>query len=142
MADAPIFIDPAKCKGCAKCVKGCGFGALKMVDAPGANKAGKLAEVDPSACKACFACIPACPFKAISEVKQEIYGTANIEKYKNIWVFAEQTGGTIAEVAFELLAKALEPYHVESRADEASREIVPQFAEATEEDFELENEDS
>ena len=59
MADAPIFIDPAKCKGCGKCVKGCGFGALKMVYAPGANKAGKLAEVDPAACKACFACIPA-----------------------------------------------------------------------------------
>ena len=52
--------------------------------------------------------IPACPFKAISEVKQEVYGTAHIEKYKNIWVFAEQTGGVIAEVAFELLAKALE----------------------------------
>ena len=108
MADAPIFIDPAKCKGCTKCVKGCGFGALKMVDAPGANKAGKFAEVDPAACKACFACIPACPFKAISEVKQEIYGTEHIEKYKDIWVFAEQTGGVIAEVAFELLAKALE----------------------------------
>lgn len=108
MADAPIFIDPAKCKGCGKCVKGCGFGALKMIDKPGANKAGKIAEVDPSACKACSACLKSCPFKAISEVKQEIYGTPDLEKYKDIWVFAEQNHGTIAEVAFELLTKAQE----------------------------------
>ncbi len=108
MADAPIFIDPAKCKGCSKCVKGCGFGALKMVDASGASKPGRLAEVDPAACKACFACISACPFKAISEVRQEVYGTDGVEQYRNIWVFAEQNHGVIAEVAFELLAKALE----------------------------------
>ncbi len=107
MADAPIFIDPIKCKGCQKCVKGCGFDALKMVEST-ANKVGKIAEVDVSACKACFACIKACPFNAISEVKQEIYGTENIETYKDIWVFAEQTDGVIAEVAFELLTKGKE----------------------------------
>ena len=108
MADAPILIDRAKCVGCGKCVKGCGFGALKIVEAPGANKLGKLAEVDAAACKACFACIKACPFKAIAEVKQQIYGTDGIETFKDIWVFAEQSGGKIAEVAFELLAKGLE----------------------------------
>ena len=108
MADAPILIDRAKCVGCGKCVKGCGFGALKIVEAPGANKLGKLAEVDAAACKACFACIKACPFKAIAEVKQQIYGTDGIETFKDIGVFAEQSGGKIAEVAFELLAKGLE----------------------------------
>ena len=108
MAEAPIFIDPAKCKGCGKCVKGCGFGALSMVDSPGANKPGKLAVVDASACKACSACVKACPFKAISEVKQKVYGTEGIETYKDIWVFAEQHGGVVADVAFELLAKAQE----------------------------------
>jgi len=108
MADAPIYIDPKLCKGCGKCVKGCGFGALKMIDAPGANKIGKIAEVDPSACRACSACIKACPFKAISEVKREVNGTADIASYKDIWVFAEQTGGKVAEVAYELLAKGLE----------------------------------
>ena len=108
MADVPILIDRAKCVGCGKCVKGCGFDALKIVEAPGANKLGKLAEVDPAACKACFACIKACPFKAIAEVKQQIYGTEGLETFKDIWVFAEQSGGTIAEVAFELLAKGLE----------------------------------
>ena len=108
MADAPILIDAKKCVGCGKCVKGCGFGALSIVDAPGANKLGKLAEVDPAACKACYACIKACPFKAISEVRAKIYGTDDIDSYKDIWVFAEQSGGKIADVAFELLEKGRE----------------------------------
>ena len=108
MADAPVFIDPKLCKGCGKCVKGCGFGAISMVEAKGANKAGKLAVVDASACKACGACVAACPFKAISEVRQKVYGIENVESYRDIWVFAEQSGGTVAEVAFELLAKGLE----------------------------------
>ena len=108
MADAPVLIDAGKCVGCGKCVKGCGFGALSLVDAPGANKLGKLAEVDPAACKACFACVPACPFKAIAEAKGEVVGTEGLDAYRDIWVFAEQTGGRIAEVSFELLTKARE----------------------------------
>lgn len=108
MADAPVFIDPNLCRGCGKCVKGCGFGALKMVDAPNANKAGKLAEVDAAACRACGACVAACPFKAISETKRKVYGTDNAEQYKDVWVFAEQRCGEIADVAYELLAKGLE----------------------------------
>ena len=106
MADAPVLIDAGKCVGCGKCVKGCGFGALAMADAPGVNRLGKIAEVDPSACKACFACVSACPFKAISQVK--VGGTEDLESYKDIWVFAEQTGGKIAEVVLELLTKARE----------------------------------
>ena len=104
MADAPVFIDPKLCKGCGKCVKGCGFGALSMVAAAGANKAGRLAEVDPSACKACGACLKACPFNAITEVRREVRGTEGIETYRDIWVFAEQSGGVVADVAHELLA--------------------------------------
>ena len=108
MADAPILIDAQKCVGCGKCVKGCGFDALSLKEAPGANKLGKLAEVDPAACKACYACVPACPYKAISEVKNEVAGTENLADYRDIWVFAEQTDGRIAEVVFELLTKARE----------------------------------
>ena len=108
MADAPILIDRTKCSGCGKCVKGCGFGALKLVDAPGANKLGRLAEVDPSACRACSACVKACPFQAIAETKASVCGTPDIESYRDIWVFAEQTDGKVAEVAFELLGKGLE----------------------------------
>ncbi|MGN0847750.1 MAG: FAD-binding protein [Kiritimatiellia bacterium] len=109
MADAPISIDPGLCKGCGKCVKGCGFGALRMIDRPGPKGGSpRIAEVDASACKACGACVKACPFKAISEVRQQVYGTANIEQYHDIWVFAEQSRGEVAEVAYELLAKGLE----------------------------------
>ena len=108
MADAPILIDAKKCVGCGKCVKGCGFGALALKEAPGANKLGKLAEVDPSACKACYACVSACPFKAIAEVKSEVVGTEGLSDYRDIWVFAEQTEGKVAEVVFELLTKARE----------------------------------
>ena len=117
MAEAPIKIDLAACKGCGKCVKGCGFGALSMKQRDGASDGPEplpkavsklVAVVDASACKACSACVKACPFKAISEVKQQVYGTANIESYKDIWVFAEQHGGVVADVAFELLAKAQE----------------------------------
>ena len=106
MADAPIIIDRAKCAGCGKCVKGCGFGALSLKDAPGANKLGKIAECDAGACKACYACVKACPFKAISEARQEVCGTEGIENYKDIWVFAEQTDGKVADVVFELIEKA------------------------------------
>lgn len=108
MSDAPIAIDAKKCVGCGKCVKGCGFGALSLADAPGANKLGKLAEVDPSACKACYACVSTCPFKAISEVRSEVVGTADLGQYRDIWVFAERMDGRIADVAFELLTKARE----------------------------------
>ncbi|MDD4173551.1 MAG: 4Fe-4S binding protein, partial [Kiritimatiellae bacterium] len=58
MADAPIFIDPAKCRGCKKCITACPFDALFME--------GKLAVVKPDECRACNACIKACPFKAIT----------------------------------------------------------------------------
>ena len=105
---APILIAREKCAGCGKCVKGCGFGALRLVDAPGLNKLGKLAEVDPSACRACSACVTACPFQAISEAKAERTGTADLAAYRDIWVFAEQTRGEIAGVVFELLGKGLE----------------------------------
>lgn len=108
MADAPVLVDDKKCVGCGKCVKGCGFGALSLKETPGVNKLGKLAEVDASACRACYACVSACPFNAISAVRNKVVGTANADEYRDIWVFAERTGGRIAEVAFELLTKARE----------------------------------
>ena len=49
-----------------------------------------------------------CPFNAISEIKAGICETEGIEGYRDVWVFAEQSGGKIAEVSFELLGKGLE----------------------------------
>ena len=102
---APIFIDPAKCKACQKCVKQCPFGALHMTEKDGK----KLAEVDAVACRACSACVKACPFAAISEVKAaKKRGTPDMESYHDIWVFAEQVGGVVQGVAYELVAKGRE----------------------------------
>lgn len=101
MTDAPVAIDREKCRGCTKCVKGCGFGALSM-------DAERKAVCDAAACKACYACVAACPFKAISQVKAKIYGTENIADYRNIWVFAEKSGDEVAGVTLELLTKARE----------------------------------
>ena len=108
MAEVPIRIDRTKCRGCGKCVGACGFGALRMVDSPGVNKLGRLVEVDSSACKACFACVAVCPFGALSESRTEVRATAEIDSYRDIWVFAEQSDGRIQDVVFELLGKGLE----------------------------------
>jgi len=96
MADAPIFIDPAMCRGCKKCITACPFDALYME--------GKLAVVKPDECRACNACIKACPFKAITSTAKAETKKANLGDFKGIWVFAEQHHGKVQEVAYELLA--------------------------------------
>lgn len=95
MADAPIFIDPEKCRGCKKCITACPFDALYME--------GKLAVVKPDECRACNACVKACPFKAIVSTAAET-PKADLSAFKGIWVFAEQHQGKVQEVAYELLA--------------------------------------
>ena len=95
MDEAPIIINQDKCKGCKKCVKGCPFGALEMVE----KKATLVGD-----CRACMSCVEACPFGAITARKNENANAADLTQYKNVWVFAEQRGGKIHKVVFELLA--------------------------------------
>ena len=103
MADtAPVIVNEQLCIGCTKCVKNCPFDALSMVDRPGNKR--QLAQVDAAACRACGKCVTVCPVKAITEAKVEKAGAADLSLYSNIWVFVEQTGGKIADVAFELLS--------------------------------------
>ena len=55
-----ITIDPALCRGCSKCSRGCPVEAIS----------GKIKEpfvIDQAKCIKCGACIAACPFKAIRE---------------------------------------------------------------------------
>ncbi len=96
MADAPIFIDPAMCRGCKKCITACPFDALYME--------GKLAVVKPEECRACNACVKACPFKAITATTKDTGPKTDLSVFKGIWVFAEQHHGKVQEVAYELLA--------------------------------------
>ena len=95
MADAPIIIDPEKCKGCKKCIKACPFEALYME--------GKLAVLKPEECRACNACIESCHFDAITGAEKKS-GPVDLSGFKGVWVFAEQNRGRVQDVAYELLA--------------------------------------
>lgn len=99
---APIIIDPQKCRGCKKCVKGCPFSALEMVD----KKAVLVGD-----CRACGTCIETCPFGAITARKVENKNDDQLADYHDIWVFAEQREGKIHKVVFELLATGRELAH-------------------------------
>jgi electron transfer flavoprotein alpha subunit len=50
-----------------------------------------------------MACISACPEGAISEIEKEEPVEFDIQKFKGVWVFAEQREGKVASVAYELL---------------------------------------
>ena len=55
-----IVIDPALCRGCSKCARGCPVGAISgQIKQPFA--------IDQAKCIKCGACIDTCPFKAIRE---------------------------------------------------------------------------
>jgi electron transfer flavoprotein alpha subunit len=96
MADTPILIDSAKCRGCKKCITACPFDALYME--------GKLAVLKAEECRACNACVKACPFFAISTAPETQEKAANLGDFKGVWVFAEQHHGHVQEVAYELLS--------------------------------------
>ena len=84
-----------KCVGCGACIKVCPFDAINMVD----KKA-----VITDKCTACGQCIAKCPVKAI-EKEEGKKGGVNVDEYKGVWVFAEQRGGELLNVAIELLGE-------------------------------------
>ncbi|MBF0123566.1 MAG: electron transfer flavoprotein subunit alpha [Candidatus Omnitrophica bacterium] len=98
MSGITVYKD--KCVGCSLCVKGCPFTAITLVD--------KKAVIDLDKCTLCGSCVEACRKFGAIEIVRETTKTPDIEKYKGIWIFAEQRKGVVQSVAYELLGKARE----------------------------------
>src|SRR4030043_2465276 len=90
----PVIIDIDKCEGCEECLSSCPFDAIVI-------KEGKAFINE--YCQACMACISVCPEGAIIEVEKVKPEGVDVKGYKGVWVFAEQRGGNVASVAYELL---------------------------------------
>jgi len=95
MSEDPIRVIQEKCVGCGLCVKACPFDAIEMQD--------RLARIDLARCTLCGACVEACKFDAIE--MREKAGTADLSGYRDVWVIAEQHGGHIESVTYELLGE-------------------------------------
>ena len=94
-----IKIIKDKCNGCMLCTKVCPFAAITVVE--------KLAVIDLDKCTICGACKEVCKFNAI-EIQKNSKKTEDIEKYKGVWIFAEQKRGVVQTISYELLNKATE----------------------------------
>ena len=90
----PVIINADKCKGCEECISSCPFDAIVMKE--------EKAFIN-EFCQACMACISVCPEGAIIEVEKEVPQGTDIGGYKGVWIFAEQRGGKVSSVAYELL---------------------------------------
>jgi len=90
-----INVIKSKCKGCNLCVKACPFNAIDLID--------KMAVIN-SSCTVCNQCISVCPFDAIEkeEIQEKVI---DLSEYKDVWIFAEQRGGKLMEVALEILGE-------------------------------------
>lgn len=85
-----------ECIGCGACESACPFGAIVMQE----DKA-----VITDACTSCGGCLEACPVQAIVRQEEAKEVHLDIQEYKDVWVFIEQTEGQIRNVSHELLGE-------------------------------------
>ena len=90
----PVIINNDKCTGCEECIASCPVSAIEMKD-------GKAFINE--YCEACMTCLNVCPEGAISEVEKEAPEGTDMKGYKGVWIFAEQRGGKVSSIAYELL---------------------------------------
>ena len=98
MSGITVYKD--KCTGCALCAKACPFDSITMVD--------KKPVIDLDKCTLCASCVEACRKFGAVEIIRSTTQTPDIEKYKGVWVFAQQRKSVVAPVTYELLGKARE----------------------------------
>ena len=87
-----IILD--NCTGCKKCMTGCPFGEIEVIEKKALVKEG---------CTLCGACQEACEFEAIELERPSFQGTDDLEKYRGVFVFAEQHDGELRACTLELL---------------------------------------
>ncbi len=93
-----ITVYKEKCTGCTLCAKACPSQAITMID--------RKAVIDLDKCTLCSSCVEACRKFLAIEIVRDTIRTPDIEKFKGVWVFAEQRKGKIQPVTYELLGKA------------------------------------
>jgi len=92
-----INVEKEKCVKCGLCADVCPFGCVMLVDGYPEFKD----------CRFCGICVSRCPVSAISIEKRELK-EVDLSQYKGVMVFAEQRGGKLAPVVYELVGKGLE----------------------------------
>ncbi len=95
-----INIDAEKCIGCGICVKECPFEAMTMTVGEGGKKMPETG----NGCTECGRCVEACPKGAITRTGTSMKNV-DISMYHGVWVYAEQRGGKLMNVAIELLGE-------------------------------------
>ena len=128
MSESGLVVNQETCVGCGKCVKACASHGIELVG----EKLHRKARVT-EGCVLCGMCVDACPFGSLAIVKgaaAEDAGSEGTESaepglatYRDVWVFAQQNGGVVAPVAFELLTKGRE------LADELGCRLVAVYGE-------------
>ena len=98
MATTPV-INRSLCMGCGACAGVCPADALSLD--------GGTAVCDAAKCTGCGACAGACPVEAIGgfAAKAAEAPAAAPAAEGEVWVFAEQSGGSVATVTYELLGE-------------------------------------
>ncbi len=91
-----IIINRDKCTGCEDCINSCPYDAIVIKD-------GKAFINE--YCNSCKACLEVCSEGAIKEVEESLVPRPSslVTDYKGVWVFAEQRGGEVVPVSYELL---------------------------------------
>lgn len=89
-----IRVNEEKCNGCGLCARACPNIAIEIV--------GKKATIDLDNCTLCGTCVSTCNFHAI-QIDIDKQPVADLDSYKDVWVFGEQRNGKIAPVVLELI---------------------------------------